>query len=66
MTEHAISGLTPAEERIMDHLVDAWNEFTGFIDVPRDDLDDFRFALHTMQRILAGRIVSRLYSDYWR
>lgn len=49
----------------MNALVAAWAHFQDLA-VNQDDKDDFRRAIHEAQRILAGRIAVREYTDYWR
>lgn len=60
------SGLTPAEQRVMDTLVEAWNLFIALPNVDHDDQTDFRRAIHDGQRILATRIVARDYPECWQ
>lgn len=64
--EQEASGLTKAEQEVMDNLVNAWNAFVELRGVSDDDVDDFRRAIHEGQRILASRVVARLYPEYWR
>lgn len=61
------SGLTPDEETVMSHLVNAWNAWLG-IDacITQDEMDQFRKAIHQAQEVLAGRVVRRTYPKYWR
>lgn len=52
--------MTPEEQKVMADLVSAWN---GFVALPRqhgDELDEFRHALHDLQRIVMVRQVSRI------
>ena len=53
------TGLTPAEQAVMDHLVAAWN---GFVDLPvqhPSDKPEFASALHRIQYLLGMRVVRR-------
>lgn len=52
-------GLSKAEAKCMDSLVAAWNSFLPLGERNKDDMDDFRRAIHECQRILAMRIVRR-------
>lgn len=60
------AGLTAQEDVIMDHLTEAWNQFTDLtsrdvnkLNLIRDDIQDFRRAIHECQRILSMRVVAR-------
>jgi hypothetical protein len=59
------SGLNMPEETIADHLASAWNVFV-LLNPERDDLDDFRRAIHEAQRILQSRALARVFPDFWR
>ena len=43
------------EENTCNLLGLAWNEFLLIEDNTQDDIDDFRNAIHTAQRIVASR-----------
>jgi len=58
-------GLDAKEAQIMLHLVMAWNGFCELA-LERDDLDDFRRAIHEAQRILSMRIIGRTFPGHWR
>jgi hypothetical protein len=61
------SGLGTSDHEAMELIIKAFNLFAnqpGYIHP--DDLDDFRRAIHDIQRILAGRVVARDYPEYWR
>lgn len=60
------SGMTPGESEVMDALVMAWNRFAALPNTPADMHGDFIRSIHECQRILAQRIVSRTYPNYWR
>lgn len=60
-----VSGMTPEEQKISDHIVEAWNGFVKLKQTHPDDLNDFKDAAHTMQRILGTRILRRDYPDFW-
>ena len=54
---------TIAEEEIMGHLVQAYNKFSKLDKAHPDHMNDFRNALHSMQRILMERALGRLYPN---
>lgn len=60
------SGLSYAEQYVVDALTTAWNMFILLEHDNRDDLDDFRRSIHEAQRILAARVVARNHPEYWR
>jgi hypothetical protein len=59
------SPLTPNEEEIMNHLVDAWNKFIDLQEMHPDEINDFKDAIHKAQRILSMRTLRRDYPDYY-
>ena len=59
------SGLTSEEAKVLAGLVAAWTAFTELPAVHPDHLDDFRQAIHTAQRILAIRVVQRMFPGAW-
>jgi len=56
-------GLTTREGIVMDHLVDAWNEFMNLERQHPDEVDDFRNGLHRCQYALTMRILRRDYPE---
>jgi hypothetical protein len=60
------SGLTPQEEKVMDMLVNAWNEFSKIEATHPTEKQEFCDSLHRLQDLLAARIVRRDYPGYWR
>ena len=61
------NGFTPQEQEAKDSLVDAWNCFIS-LDPQRPDDDDivqFRFAIHTCQKILGALVLRREYPEEW-
>ncbi len=60
------SGLTDAEQFVMDALVKAWNEWKRIPDTSRDEMREFQQAIHVAQMVIASRIVRRAYPEYWR
>lgn len=61
------TGLTTEEQKVMDALVLASNEWHKLPEaIAQDEMRDFIQAIHTAQMVLAGRIVRRAYPDYWR
>lgn len=59
------SGLTEQEKIVMDHLIDAWNEFVRLPIQHPSDSDEAKQAIHELQKLLALRIVRRLYPEEW-
>ena len=59
------TGLTPEEDVILDHLVQAW---TGFIKLEKqhpNEFDDFAKAMNQCQSTLAMRAVRRTWPEGW-
>jgi len=52
-------GLTEAERRVSDALVEAWNEYVELPSQHRDDIEEFRHSLHRLQHLLMARVVRR-------
>ena len=59
------SGLTDAELKCMNSLVEAWNLFTMLPDHRSDDIDEFRRGIHQLQNLFALRTVRRNNPEYW-
>jgi hypothetical protein len=59
------SGLTTQELKVMDSISQAYHEFLTLDSQHPNELTDFVNAIHTLQGILAMRVVRRGYSDYW-
>lgn len=57
-------GLDFIEQQVMDSLVNAWD---NFLTLPRsaDDTEDFRRGIHSLQRILAMRVIRREHPEGW-
>lgn len=60
------SGLTEAEQRVVDLLAEAWNAFMHVPVADADAITDFRRAIHEAQRIIACRAMAREHPEYWR
>lgn len=58
-------GVEASDERILQHLADAGNEFVATRQTHPDDLPDFRRAIHAAERILAVRRMRRIDPDRW-
>lgn len=58
-------GIEAADERILQHLADAGNEFVATKQTHPDDLPDFRRAIHAAERILAARRMRRIDPNRW-
>ena len=56
-----LTGLDANEEKIVNHLVIAWNYFVQLENSRPDDVADFRRSIHECQRIVMARIVRRLF-----
>lgn len=56
--------LTTAEVAILQHLVRSWEFFLTLENVPRADMQAFRYALHTCRSIIFERNVDRLRNQY--
>lgn len=59
------SGLTPDEELVMDHLIDAWQAYLKLPKQHPNDIQEFAARLHDLQARIAIRIVRRDYPQYW-
>ena len=59
------TGLDKDEERIINHLVIAWNNFVHLGDMRPDDLTDFRRSIHECERIIMARIVRRAFPGFY-
>lgn len=63
-TQKSKIGLTEKEQAIMDHLVDAWNEFIKLPVQHPSDISEYRTATHTLEMLLAMRVVRREYEGW--
>jgi hypothetical protein len=54
-------GLTEQEGKVMDNLVNAWNEFTKLEKTHPSETNDFMNAIHQCQNTLCMRILRRDY-----
>ena len=60
------SGLMPAEQRVMDALLVAWEAFKDIPEsIPIAETQKFREAIHDAQYVLAYLAIRRLYPNYW-
>lgn len=55
--------MTPEEQKISDDIVSAWNGFVKLEPTHPDDIDEFRMAIHSLQKIIGMRILRRDYPD---
>jgi hypothetical protein len=62
----ANSGLAADEQRVMDALLLAWEEWAKINNRNEDEKRDFNQAIHAAQVVLCCRIARRAYPDYWR
>jgi len=57
--------MTEQEQKVIDKLIEAWNEFMKLPPVHPDDANDFRYHLHSLQRVIFSRqVVSRYNTPY--
>jgi hypothetical protein len=56
-------GLTEQEGKVMDSLVDAWNEYVKLEKQHPTDIDEFCDGIHRCQHALTIRILRRDYSE---
>lgn len=56
---------TEAEKRVIQHLVNAWNEFRSLDEKHPDDMDEFRYSIHALQNIIAWRVARRADPETW-
>lgn len=60
-----VDGLTESEGRVMDALVEAFNEFSKLERQHPDELRNFVDGIHRCQDVLAVRIARREYPQGW-
>lgn len=60
------SGLTRIEEEVMAHLVYAWELYRQLEERKPGEHSEVADAMHAVQRLLALRVVARLFPDYWQ
>lgn len=51
--------MTKAEQKCIDSLANAWNLFLELPVEHNDDLSDFRYSIHVLQRQIMARSVRR-------
>ena len=51
------------EDKALEKLAEAWNEFLKLDEYQPDHIPDFRYAIHLAQGILMARIAIREYPD---
>lgn len=61
----SISGLRKQEEIIMEHVANAHGEFLKLQSTHPCENTDWTNAIHTLQSILAMRVMRRNYPKYW-
>lgn len=47
--------MTKQEKKVMNHLIDAWNEYVHLPIIHPDHNDEFRYALHQLQYLIMAR-----------
>lgn len=57
--------MTEQEQKVIGKLVEAWNEFVKLPPTHPDDMNDFRFHLHSLERIVFARQVVSNYNTPW-
>ena len=55
--------MTPKEQKVLNSLVDAWNSFLELPTEHPDDLNDFRYGIHALQRQIMCRPIRREMND---
>lgn len=55
----------PEEERVIEHLVLAWNHFVALPKQHPNDIDEFRRCLHQLQHLVGIRRVRRIDSSWY-
>lgn len=60
-----ISGLTEQEIKVMDKICEGYSEFLKLEMQHPCEMQDFVNAIHSIQSILALRVVRRSYPNYW-
>jgi hypothetical protein len=60
-----ISGLTDQELKVMDEICHGYSEWLKLEMTHPSDMQDFVNAIHTIQGILAMRVIRRGYPEYW-
>jgi hypothetical protein len=53
------------EQKVLDCLVDAWNNYVKLPILHPDDNDEFRHSLHNLQRIIGIRKLRRESNDWY-
>jgi hypothetical protein len=59
------NGLTDDEKICLHYLVMAWNSFIAMDINYSDDVDEFRMAIHDLQKVVALRVARRVNPDVW-
>lgn len=59
------TGFTQQEQKVMDHLVAAWNCFVELPVQHPSDNAEFRQQLHLLQYLMAARIVRRNFTGWF-
>lgn len=59
------NGLDESEQEIMNHLTSAFNGFSKLKPTHPDEKNDFRYAIHLAQNLLAMRALRRTLPDGW-
>lgn len=65
MQKNTETGLTEGEQKVMDALVTAFNEFASIDRQHPDEMRDFTDGIHRLQDMLAVRIARREYPKGW-
>lgn len=58
-----MSRLTEEEQKVMNCLADVWNSFLELPTEHADDLSDFRYGIHVLQRQIMCRPTRREMND---
>jgi len=65
MSINARTGLTTKEQQVMDHLVEAVNQYAKLPIEHPHELDEFLQSIHRLQDMMAIRVARRCYSGGW-
>lgn len=59
-------GFTRTEKKVIDGLVEAWNQFLKLPSIHPDETEDFRRAINSAQCLMGARVAQRVEPKMWR
>jgi uncharacterized Zn finger protein (UPF0148 family) len=59
------TGLSIEEEEVMRSICEAWDKYQNLENQHHSDLEEFRRAISTLQRLLGMRVIRKSYSQGW-